>query len=111
MEFFGALIIIILVLFFLASPFLVINLFQQLKNTKIRIDKLSETVNELSNSIARIGKETTQTGISKEAEKAEAIESKPAVTPPPTKTIAATIPAEPETRIAAPPASECSKAG
>lgn len=106
MEFLGALIVIILILFFLASPFLVINLFQQLKNTKIRIDKLSESVNELSDSIARMGKVTTQTGVSREVEKAEAVESKPAVTPPPTKTIAAAKPAVTETRITAPPSAE-----
>ena len=88
-------------LFFLALPFLINILFQKIKNTNIRIDKLSETVNELSHAIARIGKEASQAEVSKE--KTKQVEVTPEVASPLVTTMAAPLPSEPETKIETPP--------
>lgn len=88
-------------LFFFALPILIIILFQKIKNTNIRIDKLSKTLDELSHAILRVGKEEIQADVSKA--KAEQVEVTPEVTPPPVTTVAAHIPAEPEIKLEPPP--------
>lgn len=93
---------IFLALFFLALPFLIIDLFQKNKRTNNRIDKLGERVDELILAIASLGEKTTPVETPEKKEQPEQVVETPEVIPPSPATVVLEQSADSEIKISPP---------
>ena len=106
MEIFGGLLAIFFGLFFLASPFLILNLFNQLKTTKQRLDALSHKVDGLSRTITELLEAPSPTEAHEEKAQAEPVAQPAEHVPSPEMTTSAVKAAEPEATATLPPVPE-----
>ena len=106
MEIFGGLLAIFFGLFFLASPFLIISLFKQLKETRQRLDTLSHSVEELSQTLTALPQAPSPTEAPEETAQAEPVAQPAEQAPSPETTTALAKTAEPEATVTLPPAAE-----
>lgn len=84
------------IIFLLVLPFLILNLFQKIKDANSRINKLNEIVGALRDTIKQTEKGTPQAKTTKEAVQAKEVK----VTPPPVTTMAVEQTETLETKIA-----------
>jgi len=108
LEIFGGLLAVFFGLFFLASPFLIISLFNQLKATRQRLDTLSQKVEGLSQTLTELAQAPLSSEAREETAQAKPVAQPAEPVPSPETVVAAAQVAEPEATVTVPSAPEVS---
>lgn len=103
MELLFGLVAVIFALFLLILPFLIIDIFQKIKRTTIRIKGLDERLDELSQTLVQMRQEGVQAEAPEEKEREEPEIVTPDVAPPPPIAMAVEPSVESKTKIAPEP--------